>query len=111
MPDDAATIADILIACGRIRRFLAGVERRTFHAAEEKHWAIASQLLVIGEAVTRLSTEYRAKHPAIPWQRMAGMRNKLIHEYDRINWELVWRTAMNEIPVLEAELKRSEGIA
>jgi uncharacterized protein with HEPN domain len=111
MPDDAATVLDILAACRRIRRFLQDVERRAFHAREEKHWAVASQLLVIGEAVTRLSAEFQDRHNNIPWRRMAGMRNRLIHEYDKINWELVWRTATREIPLLQAELEPEAGRA
>jgi len=104
MPDDAATIVDILASCRRIERFVSGVDRKLFHASEEKHWAVASQLLVIGEAVTRLSSGFRQSHPGIPWQRMAGMRNRLVHGYDKINWELVWRTATTEVPLLQAEL-------
>ncbi len=95
MPDDAATIIDILAACRRIGRFVSGVDRKMFQADEEKHWAVASQLLVIGEAVTRLSSSFRQSHAAIPWQRMAAMRNRLIHGYDRINWELVWRASVH----------------
>jgi len=104
MHDDAVTILDILSACRRINRFVEGVERKVFHADEEKHWAVASQLLVIGEAVTRLSLTFRQAHPAIPWKRMSGMRNRLIHGYDKINWELVWLTATTEIPLLQFEL-------
>jgi uncharacterized protein with HEPN domain len=85
MPDDAATILDILAACRRINRFVDGVERKNFHADEEKHWAVASQLLVIGEAVTRLSEAFCDSQPTIPWKRMSGMRNRLIHGYDKIN--------------------------
>lgn len=61
-----------------------------------------ANFLIIGEAVNRLSPVFQAKHPTIPWKRMSGMRNKLIHEYDRINWELVWRTATIEIPILQS---------
>jgi len=107
MPDDIATALDIVLACRRLRRFVEGVDEATFKADEEKHWAVVSQLLIIGEAVSRLSQKFRADHAGIPWPQIAAMRNRLIHEYDKINWRLVWKTTTEDIPLLLAEL---EGI-
>ena len=109
MSDDGAIVLDILAACRRIGRFLDGVDEGAFQSDDEKHWAVASQLSIIGEAVSRLSSGFRERHPKIAWRRMAGMRNRLIHEYDKINWELVWRTAKTEVPSLQAELEPSLG--
>lgn len=100
MPADAATVVDIVLASRRIARFLADVEETGFAANEEKRWAVVSQLLVIGEGVRRLSSRFRAQHAQVPWQQIAGMRNRLIHEYDKINWSLVWRTATQDVPPL-----------
>jgi uncharacterized protein with HEPN domain len=50
---------------------------------------VVAQLLIIGEAVTRLSNEFRSSHPEIAWAKIAGMRNRLIHGYDKIRWDLV----------------------
>jgi len=83
MPDDAATIVDIVLACRRVQRFVAEVDEAAFVGNEEKHWAVASQLVLIGEAVRRLSEAFRAAHPNIPWPLIAGMRNRLTHEYDK----------------------------
>jgi uncharacterized protein with HEPN domain len=62
-------------------------------------------LLVIGEAVKRLSTEFRAAHSATPWGLIAGMRDKLIHAYDEIDLDEVWRTVAIDIPKLLAQLE------
>jgi len=105
MADDVATLLDILIACGRVERFLAGADEGTFLASEEKRWAVVSQLSIIGEAVRRLSTEFRDAHPAIPWRSIAGMRDRLIHGYDKIQWSVVWTTATKDVPSLVAVLK------
>ena len=105
MPDDAATILDIVIACRRVLRFTADVDDADFLRNEEKHWAVCSQLLLIGEAARRLADELRSEHPAIPWPQIAGMRNRLVHQYDKINWVLVWKTAIEDIPMLLAELE------
>jgi uncharacterized protein with HEPN domain len=58
------------------------------------------QLLIIGEAVKRLSTEFRQSHPHIRWTPMAGMRDVLIHAYDTVDLDEVWRTVTVEVPTL-----------
>jgi uncharacterized protein with HEPN domain len=105
MRDDAATVLDIVLACRRISRFIAGADQSTFLDDDEKHWAVVSQLMLIGEAVRRLSPEFCDGHPTVPWPQMAGMRNRLIHHYDKIDWPLVWATACRDVPVLLAELE------
>jgi uncharacterized protein with HEPN domain len=105
MWDDSSTVLDIVLACRRVRRFVEGVGEGAFHADEEKRWAVVSQLLVIGEAVGRLSDVFRAERAQIAWPQIAGMRNRLIHGYDKINWGLVWKTAVQDVPMLLAELE------
>jgi len=105
MPDDAAAILDIVLACRRILRFMQGTDEKSFRTNEEKHWAVVSQLLVIGEAVNRLPEEFRAQRPSVPWRQIAAMRNRLIHEYDKINWRLVWKTVTEDVPFLLAEMQ------
>lgn len=102
MSDDAATVLDIVLACRRLRRFVESVDEGRFQADEEKRWATVSQLLLIGEAARRLSDAFQAAHGDIPWPQITAMRNRLIHEYDRINWHLVWKTATTEVPHLIA---------
>jgi uncharacterized protein with HEPN domain len=99
MADDVATVLDIVLACRRIAQFLTETDEAHFLAAEEKHRAVLSQLSIIGEAVRRLSDEFRDTRPSIPWREIAGMRDRLIHAYDKINWSIVWRTAAGDIPV------------
>jgi len=57
-------------------------------------------LLVIGEAVKKLSPEFRQGSPEIPWERIAGMRDRLIHAYDRVDWKIVWETVTLQLPTL-----------
>jgi uncharacterized protein with HEPN domain len=97
---DEATLLDIAQAARRITTFVRDVDEASFAADAEKHWAVVAQLLVIGEAVTRLSAEFRSSHPEIEWAKIAGMRNRLIHGYDKIRWDLVWRTATGAVPQL-----------
>ncbi len=58
------------------------------------------QIAIIGEATKRLSQEYRSKYPEIPWTLMAGMRDKLVHDYDNLDLERIWITVKKAIPDL-----------
>jgi uncharacterized protein with HEPN domain len=102
---DEATLLDIAQAARRIATFVRGVDEASFAANAEKHWAVVAHLLVIGEAVTRLSNEFRSSHPEIEWAKIAGMRNRLIHGYDKIRWDVVWRTATESVPQLLAQIE------
>ena len=105
MPSDAATILDIVLACRRISRFLASTDQSAFLDDEEKQWAVVSQLMLVGEAVRRLSVDFRENMTNVPWQQIAGMRNRLIHQYDKINWTLVWKTAKEDVSQLLTKLE------
>ena len=58
------------------------------------------QLLVMGEGVKRLSSDFRDRHPEIPWTLIAGMRDKLIHGHDIVDLDEVWKTATQDVPDL-----------
>ena len=74
--------------------------------------AFVRSLEVVGEAVKNLSDEFRKKYPEIPWKEIAGMRDKLIHEYFGVNYRIVWKTVQQEIPKLKKqveEIMKKEG--
>ena len=68
--------------------------------------AFVRSLEVIGEAVKQLPQTFRKKHPYIPWREIAGMRDKLIHEYFGINYAIVWETVVRNIPELHKQIER-----
>lgn len=97
---DAATLLDIATAARRIAGFLHDTNQTEFATNSEKHWAVVSQLMIIGEAVTRLSDGFTSEHEKIEWMKISGLRNRLIHGYDKIRWNLVWDTAIEDVPAL-----------
>jgi uncharacterized protein with HEPN domain len=99
-PPDYTWLADILIAARHVRNFVDGVDRDDFDGNAMRRSAIIHQLLVIGEATKRVSDPFRAAHPDIPWRKMAGMRDRLIHDYRQVDLEIVWGTATEMIPDL-----------
>ena len=60
---------------------------------------------MIGEAVKRLSKEFRADHSEIPWALIAGMRDNLIHGYDLVDWDEVWKTSTVDVPELSDKIE------
>lgn len=60
---------------------------------------------VIGEAVKNLSTDFKKKNKNIPWKEMAAMRDKIIHEYFGVKWEVVWSVLKNNVPELKPKIE------
>lgn len=100
MKRDEAVLMDIVEAARQIRTFVRRETRSSFHEDTLVQSAVLHQLLVLGEAAKRLSDAFRMQHPAVPWSRMARMRDRLIHGYDTIDLDIVWNTAQERIPAL-----------
>jgi uncharacterized protein with HEPN domain len=105
MPRDDATLLDIVLACRRIQRFAAGLSLETFLGDEKTQSAVVHQLLLIGEATKRLSDEFRASSPEVPWRDIARMRDRLVHHYDAVDLDEVWKTVKTDVPDLLTRLK------
>ena len=62
-------------------------------------------LEIIGEAANRVAESERLKHPQIPWAEIIGLRNRLIHGYDNVDFEILWQVVTVDLPVLIAQLE------
>jgi uncharacterized protein with HEPN domain len=94
-------IEDILNAIDEIEEFIAGMDFDTFNSDRKTINAVVRSLEVMGEAATKIPPVIRDKYPGIPWKRITGMRNKLIHEYFGVDVEIVWTVCAEEIPPIK----------
>ena len=97
-------LTDMVEAADAIARFLAEIEKSTFLDDELRRSAVLQKLIVIGEAASRLSDEFRAQHPEIKWKGAMGLRNIGVHEYFGVNWEIVWDTVNQDIPIMREQI-------
>jgi uncharacterized protein with HEPN domain len=101
MSDDRAVLIDVANAVRSVLGFVADRSKSEFDSDMLLQSAVLHQLLVLGEAVRRLTAEFRAAHPEIDWRGYAGLRNVLIHQYDNVDLDEVWRIVVDELPTLK----------
>jgi len=102
MNRDRASLLDIVNAAKRILSFAQDVDKSILSNNEEKQSAVLYQVIVIGEAVKRLSPEFRDQYAQIPWKDIAGMRDILAHQYDKVDLKTIWDVVDHDIPELLA---------
>lgn len=102
MDRDTPHLIDIAESARLVSAYLEGVSKDDFIRNVQLQDSVIRRLEIIGEAAGRVSVPFRQRHQAIPWSRMIGMRNRVIHAYDAIDLDIVWTTAQERIPELLA---------
>lgn len=102
--DPKIFLKHILESIDRIENDIAGLSEVGFSGSLTIQDAVVRRLEIIGEAVRNLPDSFRKKHSKIPWRKIAGMRDVLIHEYFGVDMELVWKIAKKDIPRLNKQI-------
>ena len=105
MQRDLQFLLDMLQSAELILTYTAQCSKDEFIGDVQLQDSVIRRLLVIAEAARRVSESTRQTLPNISWQEINGMRNRLVHEYDAVNFNIVWDVVQSEIPNLIEELK------
>jgi len=100
----------ILELIAEIETFVQGMTLEQFEADLKTQRAVTRDLEVIGEASKRLSEEFQDEHGQIPWRRIGGMRDFLIHDYMKVDMKEVWKSATEDIKQLKNILNENLSI-
>jgi len=106
MKEDIVYLRHILDAISRIEEYTKGVEYPDFMSNNLVQAGVIREIEIMGEASKRLTQKFKEKHPDIPWRKIAGMGDKLIHRYFGVDIDAVWDTVKDDIPRLKSEIER-----
>jgi len=99
--DSRDSLKDILEAIDLAATFIAGLDFADFDRNPKTLFATTRAIEIVGEAAKNIPQPWRDRYPAIPWREMAGMRDKVSHQYFRVNHRILWNTVRQDLPTLK----------
>lgn len=96
---------DILTSLENIAEYTKGLDLESFKSDKKTVDAVVRNLEIIGEAAKNIPKRLRNQYSKIPWEKMVGMRNKVIHEYFGVDVEILWQTLQEDLPELKKQIK------
>ncbi len=97
-------IERILDNINNIEDLLQSTTEESFLSNLKDYNALCLEFIQIGEKVNMLDDDFYDKHPEIPWHELYGLRNRIVHGYDKVNKAIIWSTIIQDIPVIKVEL-------
>ncbi len=105
MEKDKQALIDILKATRQIISYSEDIKKQDLQQDDEKQAAILYRMIIVGEATKRLSAEFRQQYPMIPWREMAGLRDVVIHDYDELDFDILWNVIQVNLPEILPQLQ------
>ncbi|MEK6967491.1 MAG: DUF86 domain-containing protein [Nanoarchaeota archaeon] len=104
--DDSVYLVHITEAIESIEEYIKGIKQSDFLSKKIIQSAVIREIEIIGEASKMLSNKLRESHDEIPWKKIIGMRDKLIHGYFGVDLNAVWKTVKEDLPLLKKAIKK-----
>ena len=104
MRHEPSFLKDILAACRKIEAIVAATSEDSFLRDDVLPPAVLHHLTVIGETVSRLSADLRARYPDVPWRQIIAARRRIVHAYFDLDWQILWDAAIDDIPGLRRQV-------
>lgn len=101
---DSSFLNDILEATRKIEDIIRATSEQSFLGDAVQQAAVLHHLTVIGEAINRLSMQVRDRHPEVPWHQIVSVRNRIVHAYFDLDWEILWVAATEDVPALQKQI-------
>lgn len=105
--DPQILVEDVRLAISKIERYTVGLSHDQFLADDLRQDAVARNLEIIGEAVRQMPDEFKQAYPTVTWAQIAGLRNRIVHDYFGLDWEIIWHVIEHELLDLKAQLSSS----
>jgi uncharacterized protein with HEPN domain len=105
--DDATRMRHMLAHAEETVQLACGRQRADLDLDRQLNLSLVRLAEIVGEAAARVSPEGRQRCPAIPWAEIAGLRNRLVHGYDKVDFDILWAIIKNDLPPLIAELRKA----
>ncbi len=102
---DITALRDMLAAMRMAASHAGGLHKEAAGQSPHLRDACLYRVLVLGEAATRVSEGLKSQYSGIPWSDIVGMRNVLIHGYEKVNWNVIWDAVHNDFPQLESQVQ------
>jgi len=110
MPDpstwrDQGRLLDIYVHAERVQFYTRNRTLDDLEQDESLQLILRSLFTIIGEAASKLSDELKSQHRDVPWGKIAGLRHRIVHDYDKVNWERIWSIIQEDLPSLIATIR------
>jgi uncharacterized protein with HEPN domain len=102
--DPEVLVEDMLTAICKIERYTLGMDEELFRQDEKTTDAVVRNLEILGEAARQLPEEFVVRYPNVSWRQIAGLRNRIVHDYFGLDLEIIWQVIRHDLPPLQAQL-------